>query len=178
MIYFFRTMLKPQDILLLLKLHIQEGRQAPYAQLARELGISSSEVFAGVQRLVSSRLIDSTSAKPRRQLLANFLIHGVCYLVPAELGGSTRGFPTAYAVSPLRDLIVTQETDLPVWPDPLGTHRGFSLSPLYSSVPYAAQKDLALYEYLALIDALRLGDARLGKLAEAELRQRLETVSS
>ncbi len=59
------------------------------------------------------------------------------------------------------------------WPDPDGDVRGEELRPLYRSIPYAARRDPALYELLALVDALRGGRARERMLAADELRSRL-----
>ena len=48
--------LKPQDILVLLKLAILDAEEWSYASLAKELFISHSEVHAGIQRATISRL--------------------------------------------------------------------------------------------------------------------------
>jgi hypothetical protein len=61
----------------------------------------------------------------------------------------------------------------PVWPDPEGEVRGEELRPLYRSAPGAARKDPALYELLALVDAIRGGRARERNLAVEELKGRL-----
>jgi len=66
-------------------------------------------------------------------------------------------------------------TELPyVWPDPEGTVRGLAVKPLHESAPSVARRDKYFYELLALTDAIRVGQARVRGLAEAELRQRLE----
>ena len=52
--------------------------------------------------------------------------------------------------------------------------RGAAVEPLYRSVPQAARLDSALYELLALVDAIRIGRARARKLAESMLRSRLQ----
>jgi len=48
------------------------------------------------------------------------------------------------------------------------------LEPLYKNVPYAALRDPALYELLALVDAIRDGRARERNLAERDLVRRLK----
>ena len=50
----------------------------------------------------------------------------------------------------------------PVWPDARGTVRGLALEPVHISVVEAANRDPALGEPLSLVDALRIGDARIG----------------
>lgn len=52
--------------------------------------------------------------------------------------------------------------------------RGIAVQPLYKSVPMAAKKDKRLYEYLALVDAIRGGRARERSKAIEILSQRLE----
>jgi hypothetical protein len=79
---------------------------------------------------------------------------------------------TAHAAPPLKAQIV--EGDLPpVWPDAKGNVRGVTFEPLHKSAPAAALKDPALYELLALLDAVRDGRVRERKLAEKELSARL-----
>jgi hypothetical protein len=102
-----------------------------------------------------------------------FLIHGVKYAFPAQRGEITRGMLTAYAAPPLSNQIASNGDLAPVWPDPDGEVRGATLEPLHKTVPKAARKDPALYELLALVDALRDGRARERQLAEKELSVRL-----
>jgi hypothetical protein len=76
----------------------------------------------------------------------------------------------------LADAGVTNPYELPtpiVWPHPEGTVRGESLEPLYPSAVDAARRDDALYESLALVDALRIGRARERKLAVELIGKRL-----
>lgn len=54
-----------------------------------------------------------------------------------------------------------------------GQVQGVAVKPLYPSVPHAARRDAALYDLLALVDALRLGRARERAMAEKELGPRL-----
>ena len=64
--------------------------------------------------------------------------------------------PTAHAAPPLKGQII--DGDLPpVWPDAEGKVRGVTFEPLHKAAPKAARKDPALYELLALIDAVRDG---------------------
>jgi hypothetical protein len=100
--------------------------------------------------------------------------HGVKYMFPVHRGEITRGLPTGYAAPPLNDHIADNGQFPPVWPDPDGETRGFRLDPLHRSVPRAARRDSALYEFLALIDALRDGRVRERRLAEKEISARLE----
>jgi hypothetical protein len=89
----------------------------------------------------------------------------------------TRGIPTAYAASPLKEKIAPDSEPIPVWPYAEGTVRGYSFSPLHKNAPLAALEDPKLYELLALVDGLRDGRARERELAIRELKVRLEEPS-
>jgi hypothetical protein len=173
--------LKPQDVVILLKL-VAIGRELwTFQRLAVELSISQSEVHAGVRRAVAAHLMsDATTAsgRPVREALLEFLVHGVKYAFPPERGALTRGVPTGYAAPPLNKLIVGSSDPPPVWPYAEGSVRGLAFAPLYPSVPAAAVKDARLYELLALVDAIRDGRARERTLAAKELQSRLETVAA
>jgi len=167
--------LKPQDIVVLLKLFGYGPIRPPFAQLAVELVMSPSEVHGAVKRAQAARLLHGSEmdGRPNISALLEFLIHGVKYAFPAEHGGITRGIPTSYAAEPLNRLIAPGDEPIPVWPYPEGTKRGLSFAPLYKTVPLAALRDSLLYEQLALVDAIRDGRSRERKLAEEELIKRL-----
>lgn len=165
--------LKPQDIVVLLKL-IGLGEGWSYRSLAQELFMSIGEVHNAVDRATRAQLFDAELRRPRVQALEEFLIHGIRYAFPAERGSVTRGMLTAHAAPPLNEMIVASDSEPPpVWPDPDGTARGYKLEPLYDSVPKAASIDKALYELLALVDAIRDGRVRERNLAAEYLHKRL-----
>jgi hypothetical protein len=166
--------LKPQDIVILLKLIILGNRSWSYSTLAHELAMSPSEVHSGIKRAVTARLFDAQRNVPITRALQEFLVHGVKYVFPPDRGHLTRGIPTSYAAPPLNSLLAQSEEPPPVWPDPEGTVRGYEYSPLYRSVPKAVSGDNALYELLALVDAIRDGRARERELAVKLLTERLE----
>ena len=168
--------LKPQDVVVLLKLVALGSEPWTYQRLAVELSISQSEAHAGVRRAVAARLMsDSNTAtgQPILPALKEFLIHGVRYAYPPERGELTRGMPTGYAAPPLNKVIAQPDEPPPVWPYAEGKVRGYKLVPLYPSVPKAAARDSRLYELLALVDAIRDGRARERNLAAKELDSRL-----
>ncbi len=174
--YNAEMMLKPQDIVVALKLcGYAPDNRPPYAVIATDIKMSPSEIHSAVKRLKNSRLLHGSemNEKPNLSALEEFLIHGVKYAFPAERGGLTRGMPTSYATEPLCRLIKAGSEPVPVWADPNGTTRGISLTPLYKTVPEAAKSDSLLYERLALIDAIRDGRARERNLAERELKKSL-----
>lgn len=169
--------LKPQDIVILLKLVASGASDWSYNSLANELAMSPSEVHAGIKRCAAARLFDQRRNVPIRSALLEFLVHGVKYAFLPDRGALTRGIPTSYAAPPLNSLIVQPSEPPPVWPTPEGTTRGYEFSPLYKSVPKAVAKDETLYELLALVDAIRDGRARERDLAIDELTLRLNPAS-
>jgi hypothetical protein len=167
--------LKPQDLVVLLKLISLGEKSATYGELAESLGMSSSEVHASVGRAKAARLLRIEEDRPVivRAALKEFLLHGAKYAFPATLGSLTRGVPTGYAAPPLDSRISQPDEPPPVWPDPKGERRGISFHPLYPTAPAAAKRDRLLYELLALFDALRGGAARERQIANQLLGERL-----
>ena len=168
-----QVVLKPQDLVVLLKLLLLGDQRRSFAELAAELSMSASEVHGSVNRAIAARLAYQVDGQLRvsKAALKEFVLHGAKYAFPATVGVPTRGMPTAYAAPPLSAAIVHSSTELPVWPSPDGEERGISFFPLYPTVPQAAGKGPVLYETLALFDALRGGAARerntAAKLLEA-----------
>ena len=170
--------LKPQDILVALKLSGYPNGRPPMSVVGNDLGLSPSEVHGAIQRLRGSRLLHGPALKDKLNLsgLLEFLVHGLKYAFPAQHGGVTRGVVTSYAAEPLRSEIAASDDLPPVWPWHQGDTRGIGLEPLYKTVPQAAMRDPVLYELLALVDAIRDGRARERNLAERDLLQRLKEV--
>lgn len=170
--------LKPQDLLVCLELHSRNDASWTYSELAGSLGISPSEANAAVNRATHAGLLAAPLArrgKPGvvRAALLEFLVHGVRYAFAASPGRIVRGMPTGHSAPPL-DAMLQADGDPPlVWADAEGGVRGRSVEPLYPSVPGAARRNTALYELLALVDALRCGRSRERSLAADELEKRL-----
>ena len=171
-----QIVLRPQDLLVLLRLTLAEDKAPSYAALAADLGLTASAVHAAVKRAVAAQLARKDAAGRPRVLLEPlrlFVQHGARYCFPATRGGVTRGVPTAQATAPLNADIVSPTADLPpVWPHKDGSVRGEALHPLYPSVPDAALRNPALHELLALFDAIRGGSLRERALAIKTLDER------
>jgi hypothetical protein len=167
--------LKPQDVVMLLRILAYGTEPWTYSKLSADLGISTSQLHTAVQRCVAARLIEhGPASKPLRSGLKEFLVYGVKYTFPIERKGATRGIPTGYAAPPLDKLIMQSPEPPPVWPYAKGTVRGISFLPLHRSVPEAAMRDPNLYEMLALLDAIRDGRAREREIAVRELSKRID----
>lgn len=160
--------LRPQDLVVLLRLSLATQAPPTYAALSAELCLTASETHAAVERAVQAQLAHKDEhGRPRVLLepLRLFVQHGVRHCFPVARGEMTRGVPTSYAAPPLKDRIVQPPEPPPVWPDPQGTVRGMTFVPLYPTVPAAALKSPALYELLVLVDAIRGGSPREKALA-------------
>lgn len=167
--------LKPQDVMVLLKLIAIHKKEWSYNGLAVELAMSPSEVHAAAKRALAAQLAvkRGSSLVPNIRNLEEFLVHGLRYVFFPEWGGMTRGMPTLFGARPLAESIVPSAEPLPVWPDPEGEAFGTSFLPLYKSAPRAARADAVLYELLVLVDAIRGGKARERQLGIKELQDRL-----
>jgi DNA-binding Lrp family transcriptional regulator len=172
--------LKPQDIVVALKLCTYSDVRPPISIIANDLSLSPSEVHGAIGRLRKSRLLHGPNLKDRPNIsaLEEFLVHGLKYAFPAEHGEVTRGIPTSFAAEPLKSEVLMSNDLPPVWPWNEGNTRGVGLEPLYKSVPKAALRDSKLYQLLALVDAIRDGRARERKIAERDLARRLRATDA
>ena len=165
--------LRPQDILVLLKLLASQGREWRQVDLAQELGLSQYEISAALMRAEYYGFLDRSKKRLNKSALEEFLLHGLKYVYPAKPGAVCRGVPTAHSALPISKKIVSSPHDQYVWPHDDGEVRGQGIPPLYASAPEAARKDPKLHELLALVDALRIGRARERQIAADELKRRL-----
>lgn len=186
--------MKSQDIVVLLKLislqdqELEKGSDQlrsesiggdPYAvrNLESLTGISKTEIAQSIKRSVGSGIARKDNAKgeprPHRRNLFNFIVNGLKFVFPAIPGAMQRGIPTAFAAPMLEGLLVSGGSFNFVWPYAAGKEMGQSVDPLFKTVPDAALKDQHLYEYLALVDAIRLGNQREAGLASEHLKSRL-----
>ena len=168
--------LKPQDLLVLFKQVAHPDRAWTYASLGEALLMSASQVHRSVKRCLAAGLAVEKGRgewQAVRSALHEFAVHGVRYAFPAVLGPPRRGVPTAFGAPPLSVEISAAPGEAPVWPYAEGTTRGPALVPLARIVPDVALSDPAVYELLALQDALRVGRARERALAARYLKRRL-----
>jgi hypothetical protein len=169
-----QLVLKPQDLVVAIKLAIHQARDFRLLELADELYMAVSAIHGSIRRCEQARLVTRSDGTIRalRPSLKEFAIHGAKYAFPGQLGASTRGMPTAIGAPILASHFEKAESLSPVWPHALGAVWGPSLQPIHPSVPAAAARDVALYEILALLDALRVGAARERELAAKALNER------
>ena len=170
---YYMIVLKPQDIIVILKTITTQNPKWTYSSLSAELFMSASETHSAIKRLSLARLWDPIGKFPFKIALEEFICHGLKYAFPGNFSGITRGLATAPSAPPLNQLIVQQEENNFVWPDPVGQTKGLGILPLYKTVPKAVQTDNSLYELLSLIDAIRIGSSREQRIAINELKKRI-----
>jgi len=145
--------------------------------LEASTGISKSEVNASLRRSISVGMakLDRKSKLPKTNIsaLLEFIVHGIKYVFPANPSAIVRGIPTSFAAPVLKGKLMSAGEYIYVWPDALGNEKGQSVVPLYKTVPMAVKRDPRLYEFLALIDAIRLGAGRESAFAAKELKMSL-----
>ncbi len=163
--------MRPQDIVILLKIAVS-SKDWLAKDLSYALNISQSEISESLNRSAQAGLLSADKRILMKNSLLEFLMYGIKYVFPQQPGALVRGMPTAHSAPPLKHLI--NAGDEYVWPYAEGTSRGQLIEPLYHTVPKACSNDHALYELLALTDALRVGKVREQALAISELKKRIK----
>ena len=164
--------MKPQDVVILLKIASLKGEPFLQKEIAEELQISASELSESLNRSVQAGLLMPSKNKVMSLGLLEFLKGGLRYVFPTAPGKITRGIPTAHSAPPLNKTIVS-EKDVYVWPYAKGEKLGQTIEPIYDFAPNVIAKDKELYELLTLCDALRVGRAREKTLAAELLEEKI-----
>ena len=163
--------MRPQDVVVLIKVLLEEDANWTQVSLARSLFMSQSEISESLSRSRYARLLHEKGRKVARQPFMNLLEYGRPFIFPQQPGNVVRGIPTGHSALPLNEEIISEQDY--VWPYAKGHARGQSVLPLYYTVPQAIDLDKQLYEMLALIDALRVGRVREKNMALEILKQRI-----
>jgi hypothetical protein len=163
--------MRPQDIVILLKIAAKGQQKWLMKDLSQELIISASEVSESINRSVIAGLLGANKKRLMKLALLDFLEYGLRYVYPQRPGPLVRGLPTAHSAPPLNNDIVSNEPY--VWPYAKGNVRGQAIEPLHPNVPEACLKDDRFYELMALCDSLRVGKAREKNIAIEELKMRI-----
>jgi predicted transcriptional regulator len=161
--------MRPQDVVILLKILTIDKPDWQYRDLAQLLNISISEISESLNRSHLAGLIDVSRKKVFRQSLMEFIQYGLHYVFPQAPGTIVTGIATAHTHSFYKKKIISEINF--VWPDDDGDIQGLSIQPLYKSVPEAVKKDEVLYKLLASVDIIRVGKTRETKLAIEELKK-------
>ncbi|GAB2679380.1 hypothetical protein GCM10027036_36780 [Flavihumibacter cheonanensis] len=163
--------MRPQDVVILLKIITKKNSPWQNKDLAGELFISPAEVSDSLSRSEVAGLIDASKKVVFRQSLMEFLEHGLRYVFPARPGTMVNGIYTAHS-HPFMQTKFPSEINY-VWNEAFGDVRGLTIEPLYKNQVKAAKIDPALYLLLALLDVIRVGRVREVKVAIAELKRQI-----
>jgi len=164
--------MRPQDVVILLKMLTCEDCSWTFGDLALKLQISAAEVSCAMERNRLAGLINPAKNQVNKLALREFLIHGLKYVFPPQLGHSTRGIATAHSAPPVSNHI-TEGRENYVWQYYKGTRTGNTIVPLYAKIPKFIEHDKELYEYLVIVDTIRVGKNREVDIAINELDKNL-----
>ena len=167
--------MRPQDIVILLKMILYCDKNWTFAELANSLQISVTEVSFAMDRNKLAGFVSSDKTKVNKLALREFLIYGLKYVFPPQVGYSTRGIATAHSAFPVNQYI-TESKENYVWKYYKGTRRGNSIVPLYDKIPKIIENQPELYEFLTILDTLRIGRKREIDIAITELDKKLNTL--
>lgn len=161
--------MRPQDIVILLKIVALHTENWQAKQLADQLSLSASEISESLNRSALAGLISADKKRVYVNALFEFIQYGLHYVFPAAPGAMVNGIYTAHS-HPFIKKHFKSELNY-VWPYEKGKVRGLVIEPLYDKVTEAVQKDETLYKMLALVDVFRVGRVREIKFAAVELKK-------
>ena len=164
-------MLKPLDTTVLL--YIVSGdlpARWSQTQLAADLRVSQSSVHRSLAQLERSRLL--RDGRPRHGVLRQFILHGIPYAYPVEVGPPTRGFRTAHEAAGWGAPLYRDEPV--VWSSDAGDDEGCGINPLHPEIPPLAQRAPMFRRLMALVEIARLGAKRDVTRVARELKQMWE----
>ena len=164
-------MLRPPDVVVLFAV-ISARDSWTIRSLADRLGVPHATVQRALTRLAQAGVYDGDSRQAIPYEAEDFVEHALRYLHPVNLGALVRGVPTAWAASPLREEIVSDDPP-PVWPDPDGSVHGHAVEPLDPRLPALSRTWPAVAQLAALADAIRLGDVHSRAAAQRHLHGRI-----
>ena len=148
--------MRPQDIVVLLKIFSLGEEEWRNKDLSSSLFISQSEVSESLNRSLYAGLIGIDKKTIQKSALFGLMVYGLRYMFPVQAGTLAKGIPTGTAAPILRDDF-PNENNL-VWPDPTMETRGLLIEPLYANVIEAVKLDPILYDLLALAETFRVGN--------------------
>lgn len=99
--------MKPQDVVVLLKIIALNSENWQQLQLAEALKMSQSEISQSVARSKYAGLLGGNGKKVMKQAFMEFLQYGITYVFPQKPGPVVRGVPTAHSAEPLKSVIVS-----------------------------------------------------------------------
>lgn len=173
--------LRPKDVIVACKLFSYEDHPPKegwtFASLAADLGIAASEVHGSVERCRQAQLLVAVRS---REIVSKRHFHELLSIAAPRIffatrGSITQGMPTGVYARPLESSMGEIRRDaLPVvWIGSEGDIRGEGIAPIHPSAPEVARKDPLVYELLALVDVVRVGDTQSRNRAIALLERKI-----
>ncbi|MDE3185097.1 MAG: hypothetical protein KGM16_16935 [Bacteroidota bacterium] len=141
--------MRPQDIVVSLKIMVRGSNPWRHLDLTNELFIGQSEISESLNRNAISGLLNAEKKKVHGHALMEFIEHGLRYIYPASPGAMVNGIYTAHSYPFMQQKFATEVNY--VWPAERGRVRRFSIEPLYKDVVKAVMSDEKLYKMLVLI---------------------------
>lgn len=136
--------MRPQDIVILLKIIAKGDQDWLNKELAAELFISPAEISDSLNRSEMGGLISSGEKKKvYKQSLLEFIQYGLHHIFPAVPGGMVNGIYTAHSHPFMKEFF--QSDWQYVWPDFKGEGLGLAIEPLYKEAVKAAKQDELLH---------------------------------
>ena len=165
--------MRPQDIIVLLKIISLQNNSWRNIDIANAIKISPSEVSEALNRCKIAKLIDNTKRKVHINSFKELLIYGLKYVFLVEPGAIVRGIPTAHSAYLINEYISTGE-EVYDWPYAKGNQRGQVIELIYKTLPMTFHDDKFFYEFLVIVDTIRVGRVREIKIANEELEKRFK----
>jgi hypothetical protein len=167
-------MMRPQDILVISKIIVAGETDWKQTDLAEALLMSQSEISASLRRSDRAHLLNKQEKILYPRNVLDFMVYGFSYVFPVELGPVGKGVPTA-----LSHPLFLESFPVPsipfVWAAKVGDTLGQSIAPLHPRQAEAALKDEGLYQLLACLDVIRMGNAREKQVAMLTIESLMQT---
>lgn len=172
------VMVKGSDVYVLSGLLAHDGAWS-YRLLAERLCVPHTVVQRALLRTGDAGLYSASRRRVHLPHFEEFAVHALRFMAPAGLGPLVRGVSAAWAAAPMNEAIGSSgEEPPPVWPYAHGQVRGQAVEPLHRAAPEAIGEWSDLGEILALLDSLRVGDARVRNVAEDFLSAKLRSLAA
>jgi hypothetical protein len=167
------TVMRPHDPILLAAICSLGGEEWTFRKLALQTGISIGEISQSLKRSSNAQLYNEQLKEINRLNFKDFLVFGLPFVFPVQTGAIMRGIPAAHSAPPFSSLIASEEHL--IYPLDSGKHRGVALLPLYEPTIALLKDNQELYEWVSLMDILRMGRNRERKIAINLLKDKLKT---
>ena len=140
-------------------------------------GMSRAALGRSLKQLKKSKLLVELMSgdEPNFRNIEEFLLCGFPYVFPEEKGSLVRGFATGIDGTSLKNQFAESEYPA-VWAHHEGNVKGFEIEPLHKAIPEllaSGKMNSGLYEFLSLLDVLRIGQKREVEASKNHIRKML-----